>query len=76
MADTKRQKRNKRLQLLADRLLDKLTLLLEQEKPDYSAVKQLCATMKDIEGLQQQCGEDRNDRVAVVLSPELEELSR
>ena len=75
MADTKRQKRDKRLQLLEERLLEKLALQLEQEQPDYSAVKQICATLKDVEGLRQQ-SQGGDSRIAVELTPELEILSR
>lgn len=74
MTEANRKKRNKRLQALGDKLLEKLTRQLEQEEPDFGVIKQICATMKDLESLQHEGRQDGH--VAVVLSPELEELSR
>lgn len=68
-------KQSKKLRCLADQLLERLAQQVENNELDYSAIKQICATMKDLKDITQRQSSQSGGGVTVVLGKELEEMS-
>ena len=68
-------KQNKKLKALADRLLDRLGECLENQELDHTAIKAICATMKDLKDITGAAQKEAGG-ITVELGKELESLSR
>ena len=65
----------KKMQSLAQRLLDRLETQVENGEPDQAAIKQICATMKDLKDLIQPKTKSGDTGITVVLGEDAEQLS-
>lgn len=73
---TKRNARLEKMQTVADQLLDRISAQVAQGDLDMPAIKQVCATMKDLKDIQLMTAADpAQEQVKVVLDAELEAYS-